>query len=77
MKVRIGARKRPFRRESSGFVTVRIASAVTNYSDHPYGSLTWIATLRWVKRIMWLLVMVVAFWDLAVTFGPRFGYFSN
>jgi hypothetical protein len=73
MKVMIGARKPPFRGGSSGFVTVRIASAGTNFSDNPYESLTWIATLRWVQRIVWLLVMVVAFWDLAVTFGPRFG----
>jgi hypothetical protein len=73
MKVMIGARKRAFRGGSSGFVTVRIASAGTNFSDNPYGSLTWVAALRWVKCIMWLLVMVVAFWDLAVTFGPRFG----
>jgi hypothetical protein len=33
---------------------------------------TWTASLRRVKRVMWLLVMVVAFWDLAATFGPHF-----
>jgi hypothetical protein len=73
MKVTIGARKRPLRKASSGFVTVSIGPAGTNFSDNPYGSLTWIATLRWVKRSMWLLVLAVAFWDLAVTFGPHFG----
>ena len=33
---------------------------------------TWTASLRWVKRVMWLVVVVVAFWDLVVTFGPHF-----
>jgi hypothetical protein len=72
MKAMMGALKRPFRRASSGFVTLTIAPAGTNVLDSPHETLTWIATLRWVKRAMWLLVMVATFWDLAVTFGPRF-----
>jgi hypothetical protein len=73
MKVMIGALKRPFRRASRGFVTLRTAPAGTNVSDNLDGSLTWIATLRWVKGVMWLLVMLAVVWDLAVTFGPHFG----
>ena len=73
MKVTTGARKRPLPKASNGFVTVRTGPAGTNFSDNPYGSLTWIATLRWAKRITWLLVLAVAFWDLAVTFGRHFG----
>jgi hypothetical protein len=74
MKAMMGALKHPFQRASSGFVTLRIAPAGTNVSDGSYqtGSSTWIASLHWVKRVMWLVVMVVAFWDLAVTFGPHF-----
>jgi hypothetical protein len=73
MKAMMGALKRPFRRVSSGFVTLTIAPAGTNVLGNPYETATWIATLLWVKRVMWLLVMVTAFWDLAVTFGPHFG----
>jgi hypothetical protein len=73
MKVMIGALKRPFRRASGGFVALRAAPAGPNVSDNPDGSLTWVATLRWVKRLMWSLVMLTAVWDLAVTFGPHFG----
>jgi hypothetical protein len=72
MKAMGDALKHPFRRESGGFVTLRIAPAGTNVSDGCYETSTWIESLRWVKRVMWLLVMVVAFWDLAVTFGPHF-----
>jgi hypothetical protein len=71
MKSMGGALKHAFRRESSGFVTLRIAPAGTNVSDGSYETSTWIASLRWVKRVIWLLVIVVAFWDLAVTFGSH------
>jgi hypothetical protein len=73
MKVMIGALKRPFRRTSRGFVTLRVAPAGTNVGDNPDGSLTWVTSLRWVKGIMWLLAMLTVVWDLAVTFGPHFG----
>ena len=75
MKVMIGALKRPFRRASRGFVTLRIAPGGTNVSDNVDGSLTWVATLRWVKGVMWLLAMLTVLWDLAVTFGPRYGFY--
>jgi hypothetical protein len=73
MKVMIGALKRPFRRVNRGFVTLRIAPAAPKVSDNLDGSLTWVATLRWVKGVTWLLVMLTVVWDLAVTFGPHFG----
>jgi hypothetical protein len=72
MKAMMGALKRPFRRASSGFVTLTIVPAGANVCDNRYGTSLWIATLRWVKRVMWLLVMVITFWDFAATFGPHF-----
>jgi hypothetical protein len=72
MKAMMGALKRPFRRASNEFVILAIASAGANARDNSYETSTWIAALRWVKRVMWLLVMVATFWDLTVTFGPRF-----
>jgi hypothetical protein len=73
MKVTIGALKRPFRRASRGFVTLRTAPAGRNVGDNLDGSLTWVATLRWVRGVMWLLVMLTVLWDFAVTFGRHFG----
>jgi hypothetical protein len=74
MKAMMGALKHPFRRASGSFVTLRIGPAGANVSGGSYEteSSTWIASLRWIKRVMWSVVVVVAFWDLAVTFGPHF-----
>jgi hypothetical protein len=34
----------------------------------------WIAVESWVGRAAWLLVVVASTYDVAVTFGPHFGF---
>jgi hypothetical protein len=37
-----------------------------------FNAWTWLAAERWVKCVMWLLVLAVTCWDLAATFGHHF-----
>jgi hypothetical protein len=40
----------------------------TNQSE----AASWVTAESWIRGIMWVLVGVTIFWDVAVTFGPHF-----
>jgi hypothetical protein len=56
----------------SRYAAYSTISAGARERNHQSETASWAAGESRVRGIMWVLVVVTLFWDVAVTFGPHF-----